>query len=176
MPASWERYQALPAWADYDAARNEWQALIPQFTAEREAKQAKADAEKTARDEAAQAAKGAWIAEHGSARLKLAWAGEYSCTGLYLEERATLEYPGYAVNDALETKERINPSLEALQTVQALGTLPKGMWAEVVWVTSEGDEREQYDGYERREAVVIHGFQGKHVLVRFDFPAAPLSS
>jgi len=102
-----------------------------------------------------------WAAEHGSERLKLCIAGNYSCNKLYLEERVLLELgEGWEVDtkDTAEIEYRANPSLEALKIVAAL---PKGFVGEIVWMTCPPNyntgECEGECEFEDQEAVWVKG-------------------
>jgi hypothetical protein len=124
---------------------------------------AKAKQEKEERDAAEKAAEDerrAWIAEHGSERLKLMADAGYEYRRTYEEERAALEFPGYSLSpDNYDRDDRANPSLEALKELKRLEAL--GIEAEINWVTEtikSEDEDDDY-GYEKREekyeAVVV---------------------
>jgi hypothetical protein len=117
-----------------------------------ERRKAEAEAEAAALQEKREAEKAAWIAEHGSERLKLAHAGGYNCHRLYLEERVTLELgEGWLVDlGKADWEERVNPSLEALKVAT---TLPKGYEGEVVWLTKEPTRGYEYEGGVPCEAV-----------------------
>jgi len=163
-------YEAVadPRLAERMQARNAWEA---EQAAEKEAEQRRlevlrAEVERKADEENARRADeaAAWIAEHGSERLKLAHQGGYKCTRLYLQERVALELGadwGVDTADRADWEEKVNPSLEALQMVR---DLPEGYEGEVVWLT-EGTQRDEY-GFLPCEALKVRLPYSRHVALR----------
>lgn len=142
---------------------------------ERARKEAAAEAFRIERD--------AWAAERGTEHLRRAVAAGYSCTSLYLCERAALEYPRFTVDlkGAAEWQSRACPSLAALDLVDALQAQHGANIAsvEVVWLNvsardgSEPDDmddpatEEYWRDWESCEAVVIKDRRYRdHALVR----------
>lgn len=133
-----------------------------------------AEARKEAEKAAFEAERATWSAVHGSDHLKRAVAAGYTCTRLYLEERAAVEYPGFVVDmDAsADWRSRACPSLAALDLVDALQAQHGEdlRSAEIVWLiqpasADRDDEVYRYD--EGREAVVVQDRRYRnHRLVR----------
>lgn len=147
-------YKQHPDYAATEAARERAEAALKQFQAARERFAA---AEKAQRE----TEKAAWIAEHGSEHLRQAFAAGYNSQRRYVQERAALEYPGYAIDfdDNAGWKARSFPSEAAL--AEALRV--KG---EVVWLTSGVERSEEWEEFTEREAVVITGYLGKYDLIK----------
>ncbi len=145
--------------ADEDARRN----ARKRGEEEREAKKAAAKTKY-------EADRAAWIAENGSEYLKQGLKLDYNVNRTYVDDRATLEYPGFQVarGDNWEWKEKINPSPEALIEVAAL--IEAGVEAEIVWLQGTPEDRDE-DGYsepfEATEAIMIHGYLGKYDLIKY---------
>ena len=95
---------------------------------------------KRAEAEAFEAERAAWAAEHGSEHLRRAVAAGYTCTNLYLRERAAAEYPGFTVDlkKALKSRSRACPCLPALDLVDALRAQHGDniISIEIVWLTT----------------------------------------
>lgn len=118
--------------------------------------------------------KAEWIKKYGSERLQKAFKYGYECQRMYVIERAEQEFPDYIVdfNETAEFYERVNPSLEALEEVEAL--IEKGYNAEIVWLTAEPtnnvDDEEDYEDYddyfEEREAIRIRNYLGRYDLYK----------
>ncbi|MFX4261256.1 hypothetical protein ACOBQJ_03530 [Pelotomaculum propionicicum] len=128
-----------------------------------------------AKEEAARitsrAEKTAWIEEHGSNHLRRATALGYSCQGLYVKERAAMEFPGFYVDldEHTKWKSRGWPSPETI-TMQ-LDLQAKGYLVEVVWLTRPPKDASEYPykiyekGFNPCEALVVKEYLGKHTLV-----------
>jgi hypothetical protein len=182
--------EALVAWEknriDHIAAKKaelqpELDRLLADYEAKMAAKKAEEEAEKEAREaeraereaaaqaekEAREAEKAAWIEAHGSDYLKDAHALGYNCQRQYVTERAALEFPEFEVDfdNRCNWKERACPSPEALAEVKAL--VAAGHDAQVVWLTDDGADREDWEEFEPCEAVVIRNYLGKYDLVKF---------
>lgn len=149
--------------------RAEMEQKAADIRAENERKQA---AERAAADEhwrqseaekaSAEAEKAAWIAAHGSARLKRAHAAGYDCGRLYLRERAAVEYPGFTLDyeNAAAWKRRACPSERALNIeTETRAAHPEADEVYIVWMTAPPadtpNDDEYDDEYEAREAVVV---------------------
>lgn len=107
----------------------------------------------------------AWVAQHGSPRLRKCLDQGYDCQRLYAIERAAIEYPGYILdyNDAARWKDRSGPSEAALDEAARVSGI-------VVWLTAEpsaavGDDPD-YGVFESCEAVIIREYLGKYDLVK----------
>jgi hypothetical protein len=119
------------------------------------------------------AIKTAWIAEHGSDRLKRAIEKGHDCQRKYVIERSAVEAPGYVVDfeNAADWKDRPCPSLSALNEADEAESLKLGN-VKIVWLTDEPrtSKRTSDDYYEDEfqacEAVVIRGYLGKYDLVK----------
>jgi len=175
--------EALVAWEknriDHIAAKKaelqpELDRLLIEYEAKMAAKKAEEEAEKAKREAAAQAEKEireteklAWITAHGSDYLKDAVNLGYNCQRQYVTERAALEFPYFRADfdDRYNWKERACPSPEALAEVKAL--VAAGHDAQVVWLTDDGADREDWEEFEPCEAVVIRNYLGKYDLVKF---------
>jgi hypothetical protein len=129
--------------------------------AAKEAEEAEEKAAKAAKEAKEKAAKEAeekerldWIAEHGSARLKLCVAHEIECEAIYRDERLAFERPGYEWYDGIpgQCYDPRNPPLAALEALEAeRQTAPD---AELVYYkieeeTDDGGEvvEEEWTGY-----------------------------
>lgn len=122
---------------DMERIRKEADAKAKQEKEERDA------AEKVAEDE-----RRAWIAEHGSERLKLMADAGYEYRMTYEEERVALEFPGYSLMpEDYDLDDRANPSLEALKELKRLKALD--IEAEIRWITGYDAREEKY------EAIVV---------------------
>ncbi|MCE5324910.1 MAG: hypothetical protein LLG01_00700 [Planctomycetaceae bacterium] len=99
-----------------------------------------------AADEAAHAEENAWIAEHGSTRLKRLVAENIEHEAVYLEERLTLERPGWAYDADVqgEAKEPRNSKQEGLDLLdEARKTDPEAQL--VWWVVDNSDDPDRED-------------------------------
>lgn len=141
--------------------------------AERDARELAAREEREAREAAEKerlaAEKATWIEECGSRYLRDAHKLGYPCQRVYVNERAAMEFPEFAVDfgNNAAWKERACPSPEALEAVKAL--IAQGIRAEVVWLTAppyERDEDDYCDDYDAREAIAIRKYLGKYDLVK----------
>ncbi len=104
-----------------------------------------------------------WAAAHGSDHLRRAVEAGYSCTAMYLRERAAQEYPGFVVDAAgrAEWRSRSCPSPKALDLVDEVRALHGEhiTSASVIWLTrwpcNTADPDEPTYDYEPCEAVVV---------------------
>jgi len=115
------------------------------------------------------AEKQAWIAQHGSDRLRKAVELGYDCQRLYVTERVQSELPEFEIDfkDTADWCTRSCPSEEALNIV--LECRNQGFDAKVVWLTdppSSGHNDDGDDYFEPCEAVVVEGYLDKYTLVR----------
>ncbi len=157
---------------EVDAATAECEALALQKRQEQEwlaVEKAREAARKAEREAEREAERVAWAQEHGSDHLRRGVAGGYTCTRMYLRERAAQEYPGFVVDleDMAHWKSRSCPSLAALDMVDAVKAQHGEhiMDAGVVWLTnpacdqrpsSEEDAADTYcEPWKAREAVVV---------------------
>lgn len=113
-----------------------------------------------------------WIDQHGSDRLRLAHERGYQVRGLYVRERAEVEFPGYTpdLDDRAEWEERVAPTEEALALETQAIDLAKanglpGERASIVWLTKPPRDLESLD-FRPCEAVVIRGYLGRYDLVK----------
>lgn len=135
----------------------------------------KEDKERERKSEMYKKEKAAWINKNGSEKLKKAYKLGYDCQRSYVLERSGIEFPEYIVdfNNTAHFKERVNPSLEALEEVEEL--LDKGYDAEIVWLTDKptndvnDDDEDYYDNYfNPREAIRIKNYLGGYDLYKFE--------
>jgi hypothetical protein len=126
----------------------------------------KAKAEEEAAQEAWDADKAIWIEAHGSDRLKNAHSADYPHHRAYIQERANLELgKGWTV-DAKNTYEwdrKVYPSEQALDLEKTVKD--KGFKAQIVWVKSDGKERDYDEAFEPFEAVVVRDFLGRYDVI-----------
>lgn len=114
----------------------------------------------------------AWIEAHGSDYLQRAVKLGYNCQRQYVTERATLEFPGFALDFNLraEWQDRTCPSSEALDEVEKL--IQQGHKALVVWLCDTGVEQETTEDddyinpFEPCEAIIVEDYLGKYNLVK----------
>ncbi len=165
LPAETEQTRA--ALAEARAIREQYRAKVAAERAEREAAEAARKAAAQAEAEAFAQEREAWAAAHGSEHLRRAVAAGYSCTSLYLRERAQVEYPAFTVDLARNARwqDRACPSLAALNVVDAVRAEHGEDVAEarVIWLTAPAltrqPEPDEYDAlveeWEPREAVLV---------------------
>lgn len=105
-----------------------------------------------------------WMDTYGSTRLKLAAERGYKHDGIYRDERAAQELPGFVALPKAKPREVINPTAEAIeletQTMERVSrlTLVQGITVRIVWVGDTGTDLP--DG----EYVMVDGYLGKHKL------------
>lgn len=150
-----------PALEQLEATRERWNAetLALEHRPKVEAAQAEARARAEARAEWNRE-KASWAAAHGSDQLKRSIARGHDCLRLYVEERAGLEYPGFAVDfdNLMGWKSRSCPSSAALDLAEATPG------SEIVWITEwPVADLEDFDGV---EGVVVRDFLGRYDLAR----------
>jgi hypothetical protein len=159
----------------YEAARAEYLALQPAFKAEAEARKAAEAAEKEAAKQAARDARIAWANEHGSERLRRGMAAGHECGRLYFIERAAAEFPGYVLDyeDAAEWKDRVCPSIEALNERDAVLLAHPNLEPDrvkIVWLVKAASDSPTDEGYEEEiepcEAVAVDSPEYMQWLVR----------
>lgn len=124
---------------------------------ERENERKQREDEKRVADEAVTAERVEWIEKNGSARLKKMLENGYELKQTYERERAEKEIPDFSFDrDDIKYSRRANPSLQALQALEACEFEDK----KIIWVTDENpdDDSEYYDGdeFEPYEALLIH--------------------
>ena len=119
---------------------------------------------------AAEAEKGAWIAEHGSAHLQRAVAEGYDCQRLYVLERAAIEAAEFIVDfyNGAEWRERSCPTVAALDACDEARKLSLGE-PFVAWLTcpprpSKLEDFDEPEEFEECEAVVLRDFLGKNLV------------
>lgn len=113
-----------------------------------------------------------WIESNGSAHLKKAAGGGYDVTRLYETERASIEYPGLTLDfqHAAGTRERSNPSWDALVAAETLAGVHHQALVKVVWLTKgprteANTEDECYaDEFASQEAVQVSDDHYGHYL------------
>jgi hypothetical protein len=135
--------------------------------AKREAERAEHVAREKAEKEAREKEKLDWINAHGSDYLKNAIALGYNCQRQYVTERAAMEFPDFKVDfdDRSSWNSRACPNPEALDEVKDL--VEAGRKAEIVWLTDDGAEREEWEEFEPCEAIVIHDYLGRYDLINY---------
>lgn len=132
---------------------------LAEDTARRERHAAQKAAQQAAAD-ARDAAKRAWVAEHGSDYLKRAVGAGYDCQRQYVTERAAREHPGYQVAfDGLEYRSRSCPSETALAEAERVDGL-------VVWLTEPVRSDDESYEFEPCEAVIIEDYLDTYTLIR----------
>lgn len=121
----------------------------------------------------------AWIADHGSERLKAAARRGYKVNHTYAVERAAMEYPRFWVDTSTESeiRERTDPSIKALKLEDAVrawmstrsldadGTEPKIVW--LVEPPKELAEFAESNGWyvDQQEAISVPEFLGRYLLI-----------
>lgn len=142
-------------------------AISAKAKAEKAEAKAKAEAEQAEAKAKAEAEKAQWIEAHGDERLKLAYQNGYECQRLYVEQRAGLEFPGWAVDFGGNAKweDRVSPTLEALLILERMK--PHKDKAEIVWITCPHHEWDEYDEDSGEEAIVIRAFLGRYNLIQY---------
>ena len=126
----------------------------------------RAKAEEEAAQEAWDADKATWIEAHGSDRLKKAHSTGYPHNRTYTQERAAVELGGGWTVDtkgAYEWDGNASPSVQALDLEKALKD--KGFKAQIVWVKSDGTERDDDDAFEPFEALVVREFLDRYDVI-----------
>jgi hypothetical protein len=126
----------------------------------------RAKAGEEAAQEAWDADKAAWIEAHGSDRLKKAHATGYPHNRAYIQERATAELgEGWIVDmkNAYEWDRKASPSERALDLERTLKNT--GFKAQIVWVKSDGTERDDDDAFEPFEALVVREFLSRYDVI-----------
>lgn len=125
-----------------------------------------AEQAKQAQAERYEQCRAAWIAKHGSQRLKRAAARDYRHDGIYRDERLQLELPGFvgALGRKPTIRELVNPSEQALELeaqalarAEALGI--DGDNVRLVYA-QPGSDSDWSDG----EFVQIEGYLGRHTV------------
>lgn len=151
---------------EYEAAKAEKLARDEDEKAQRLATVEAANAKTKAERDRLEAEKLEWIQAHGSEYLKDAVSLGYNCQRQYVTERAEMEFPDFDVDfgDNAKWTSRSCPSPEALQEVKEL--VAAGHEAEVVWLTDDGAEREDWEDFESCEAIVIRNYLGRYDLVK----------
>jgi hypothetical protein len=146
IPAANEERKAS---ASASASASAFRASFAAGKAEEEAKAAQYREAKAAAEAAAEAAAAetrAWVAEHGSSRLKKCSESGMldSCMGIYRDERLALERPGWQWDsNRLDDSEIHNPSEAALDALlEARKVDPE---AELLKQRPKGDEYEDED-------------------------------
>jgi len=145
--------------------REPWQELPVRPEIRHKTRKQRAKAEEEAAQEAWEADKATWIEAHGSDRLKKAHSTGYPHNRAYIQERATVELgEGWTVDtkDAYEWDRKVCPSERALGLEKTLKD--KGFKAQVVWVKSDGAERDD-DAFEPFEALVVREFLGRYDVI-----------
>jgi hypothetical protein len=126
----------------------------------------RAKAEEEAAQEAWDTDKATWIEAHGSDRLKKAHSTGYPHNRAYTQERATAELGGGWIVDmksAYEWDRNASPSEQALHLEETLKD--KGFKAQIVWVKSDGTERDDDDAFEPFEALVVREFLDRYDVI-----------
>lgn len=127
---------AIQAWKDAEKA---WEAEeAPRREAAERAQREEAERVR-AQEKAAEEARAAWVAAHGSERLQKALSQGYSCSKLLATEMAAHFYPGYVLDwgGVVVDKSRACPSLEALNLAEEAEQ--QGGSAIVVWIPRQED-------------------------------------
>jgi hypothetical protein len=138
---------------------------VPRAIRNRTSKQ-RAKAKEEAAQEAWDANKATWIEAHGSDRLKKAHSTGYPHNRAYTQERATAELGGGWIVDmksAYEWDRNASPSEQALHLEETLKD--KGFKAQIVWVKSDGTERDDDDAFEPFEALVVREFLDRYDVI-----------
>jgi hypothetical protein len=107
--------------------------------------------------------KATWIEAHGSDRLKMAHSADYPHHRAYIQERARVELgKGWTVDtkNVYEWDRKAYPSKQALDLERMVRD--KGFKAQIVWVKSDGKERDYDEAFEPFEAVVVRDFLGRY--------------
>jgi hypothetical protein len=108
----------------------------------------------------------AWIRQNGSDHLRQATEEGFNVTGIYVRERAALEFPGFTyLSVAPETAFRANPSAAGLDLFFRTQRRADGYEVNLVWLSSRrprpaGDSQEGL-GQLHGEAVIVYGYLGR---------------
>ena len=126
----------------------------------------RAKTEEEAAQEAWDTDKATWIEAHGSDGLKKAHSTGYPHNRTYTQERATAELGGgwtVDTKNAYEWDRKASPSERALHLEETLKN--KGFKAQIVWVKSDGTERDDNDAFEPFEALVVREFLSRYDVI-----------
>lgn len=138
-------------------------------------------AEESARKAAAIADRAAWIAEHGSERLRLALSlgQEAAVHKSYLGERLAMELPGWrfssAASDIDMEEDPREPTMEALRALRDAHTAGLQRAVELVWLTSEEQVERGEDGCRTGDVIAATGcealaatWQGRRIVLEIE--------
>lgn len=136
---------------------------------------AREKAEKEAREAEAEAEKLAWIELYGSERLKLAIKHKHPIDRIYAIERASSEHPGWDIDfyDDAEWDDRTNPTLGELQALEE-AIKRTDLVVRLVWLKAPGRNTprdDRYYDYDNEEfdpcpALIMRRFLGKYDLIK----------
>lgn len=107
-----------------------------------------------------------WMASYGSQRLKLAAERGYKHDGIYRDERAAQELPGFLALAKAKAKECINPTAEAIEfetdVMSRVASLTPvhSIVVRIVWLDLNDTDTDLPNG----EYVMVDGYLGKHKL------------
>ena len=145
--------------------REPWQELPVRPEIRHKTRKQRAKAAEEAAQEAWDTDKATWIEAHGSDRLKKAYFADHPHNRAYVQERATAALGrGWTVDtkDTYEWDRRACPSERALGLEKTLKD--RGFKAQIVWVKSDGTERDD-DAFEPFEAVVVREFLSRYDVI-----------
>ena len=147
--------------AELDAMWKRFKSLLPQFKAEREARDEAAELAKAARAEVDKAkaeadmeARLTWAKENGSDRLRRSLEDGYPCDRLYWRERCAIEYPGCVLDyeKSADCNDRTAPTAKEFAALDEMQEAHPRAEIRVMWLTDEPRDRklaeDEYSGYE----------------------------
>jgi hypothetical protein len=124
-----------------------------------------------------------WVADNGSARLKMAVARDYKANATYVRERAAVEYPTFWVHTANKDlwRERTDPSLDALETEQRVSARvaergDSDLEVRIVWLVAPPRDLDVWldardEMFEESEAILLSPYLGRYALLEpLDLP------
>lgn len=124
-----------------------------------------------------------WVADNGSARLKMAVARGYKANATYVRERAAVEYPSFWVHTANQDlwRERTDPSLDALEIERRVATrvAERGdtdLEVRIVWLIEPPKDLDEWldardEMFEECEAILLSSYLGRYSLLEpLDLP------
>jgi len=138
----------------------------------RDAEKAEREAIEKAERDHAKAEKLDWIEAHGSEQLRKGTAAGYNCQKQYIIERVARDLGAEYLLDhseAIKTKDRSCPSLEALEEVERAAEIA-GYTAKVVWLPNgfRDEDLEAYMGYDEPCEAVEARFQGYYLYQKIE--------
>jgi hypothetical protein len=124
------------------------------------------NAQNKAAAEAAAAAKSAWIAEHGSDRLKRLAKEGIEHGAVYRDERLAIDHPGWIWDDTDDWGEPRNAPVEALDLLdRARASIPEAVLKYACTKPDDDDDDDDGDG-DTHEYVAAARYVGRWIIMR----------